>query len=63
MMRGSDRQVIEAGLPVQFEEFAPSIEGERLCRREISAARRLGQAVCNLWKNEGSIPFTRFRSA
>ena len=29
MMRGSDRQVIEAGLPLQFEEVAPSIEGER----------------------------------
>jgi PAS domain S-box-containing protein len=29
MIRGSDRQVIEAGLPLQFEEVAPSIEGER----------------------------------
>jgi PAS domain S-box-containing protein len=29
MVRGSDRQVIEAGLPLQFEEVAPSIEGKR----------------------------------
>jgi PAS domain S-box-containing protein len=29
MARGSDRQVIDAGLPLQFEQVAPSIEGER----------------------------------
>jgi PAS domain S-box-containing protein len=29
MARGSDRQVIEAGVPLQFEQVAPSIEGER----------------------------------
>jgi PAS domain S-box-containing protein len=29
MARGSDRQVIEAGLPLQYEQVAPSIEGER----------------------------------
>ncbi len=29
MARGSDRQVIEAGVPLQYEQAAPSIEGER----------------------------------
>jgi PAS domain-containing protein len=40
-VRANDRKVIEAGIPIQFEEVVPSQEGELfLYRCKISVARR-----------------------
>ena len=52
-LRENDRQVIEAGVPIQFEETVPSDGGERVyVSVEISAARPYGQAIRGLWHRD-----------